>query len=195
MDFSDNRPYKKNDSLTVENTPFEIPDSWEWTQIGDICDYGECENIEVKDISDDAWVLELEDIEKDSGRIINFITKKERQINGVRHSFKEGDVLYSKLRTYLNKVLVAPQDGFCTTEIMPIKADHLLNHYLNIVLRSQYFLEYTSLCGYGVKMPRLSTADAKKAIIPLPPLAEQKRIASKIESLFSVLDAMEKECD
>lgn len=192
---SDNRPYKKNDSLTVENTPFEIPDSWEWTQIGDICDYGECENIEVKDISDDAWVLELEDIEKDSGRIINFITKKERQINGVRHSFKEGDVLYSKLRTYLNKVLVAPQDGFCTTEIMPIKADHLLNHYLNIVLRSQYFLEYTSLCGYGVKMPRLSTADAKKALIPLPPLAEQKRIASKIESLFSVLDAMEEECD
>ena len=179
----------------MENTPFEIPDSWEWTQIGDICDYGECENIEVKDISDDAWVLELEDIEKDSGRIINFITKKERQINGARHSLKEGDVLYSKLRTYLNKVLVAPQDGFCTTEIMPIKADHLLNHYLNIVLRSQYFLEYTSLCGYGVKMPRLSTADAKKALIPLPPLAEQKRIASKIESLFSVLDAMEEECD
>ena len=189
-----NRPYKKNGSLSAEDAPFDIPNSWVWAKLGDICDYGECDNIEVKNISDDAWILELEDIEKDSGRIINFITKKERQINGVRHSFKEGDVLYSKLRTYLNKVLVAPQDGFCTTEIMPIKADHLLNHYLNIVLRSQYFLEYTSLCGYGVKMPRLSTADAKKALIPLPPLAEQKRIASKVESLFSVLDAMEKEC-
>ena len=192
---SDNRPYKKNGSVSAEDAPFDIPNSWVWAKLGDICVYGECDNIEVKNISDDAWILELEDIEKDSGRIINFITKKERQINGVRHSFKEGDVLYSKLRTYLNKVLVAPQDGFCSTEIMPIKADHLLNHYLNIVLRSQYFLEYTSLCGYGVKMPRLSTADAKKALIPLPPLAEQKRIASKIESLFSVLDAMGKECD
>ena len=172
----------------LTDIPFEIPESWEWVKLGDVYAYGECENTDVKLIPDTAWILELEDIEKDSGKIIHYLTKVERNINGVRHSFKKGDVLYSKLRTYLNKVLVAPNDGFCTTEIMPIKVGALSSEYICFALRSQYFMDYTALCGYGVKMPRLSTADAKNVLIPLPPLAEQKRIVNKIEEIFASLD-------
>ena len=172
----------------LTDVPFEIPESWEWVKLGDVCAYGECENVDVKSISDTDWILELEDIEKDSGQILYRLTKSERKINGVRHSFKKGDVLYSKLRTYLNKVLVAPNDGYCTTEIMPIKVGTLSSEYICHVLRSQYFLDYTALCGYGVKMPRLSTTDAKNGLIPLPPLAEQKRIVNKIEEIFASLD-------
>ena len=100
--------------------PFEIPESWEWTTLGAISNYGETNNVEVAKIPEDAWVLELEDIEKDSAKILKRITKGERDIKGVRHSFKRGDVLYSKLRTYLNKVIVASENGYCTTEIIPI---------------------------------------------------------------------------
>ena len=179
----DNPHYEK-----LTDIPFEIPESWEWVKLGDVCAYGECENVDVKSISDTDWILELEDIEKDSGQILYRLTKSERKINGVRHSFKKGDVLYSKLRTYLNKVLVAPNDGYCTTEIMPIKVGTLSSEYICHVLRSQYFLDYTALCGYGVKMPRLSTTDAKNGLIPLPPLAEQKRIVNKIKEIFASLD-------
>jgi len=52
---------------------------------------------------------------------------------------------------------------------------------------SPTFLAYADRCSYGVKMPRMGTADGKKAIIPLPPLVEQKRIAKTIELLFSQL--------
>lgn len=179
----DNPHYEK-----LTDIPFEIPKSWEWVKLRDVCAYGECENVDVKSISDTDWILELEDIEKDSGQILYRLTKSERKINGVRHSFKKGDVLFSKLRTYLNKVLVAPNDGYCTTEIMPIKVGTLSSEYICHVLRSQYFLDYTALCGYGVKMPRLSTTDAKNGLIPLPPLAEQKRIVNKIEEIFKSLD-------
>ncbi|WP_295057395.1 restriction endonuclease subunit S [uncultured Fibrobacter sp.] len=172
----------------LTDIPFEIPDSWEWVKLGDVCAYGECDNIEVKNIPETSWILELEDIEKDSGKILQYLTKTERNINGVRHSFKKGDVLYSKLRTYLNKVLVATEDGFCTTEIMPIKVGDLSGEYICQALRSQYFLDYTMMCGYGVKMPRLSTTDAKNGLIPLPPLAEQKRIVDRIEEIFKSLD-------
>ena len=178
--------------ISKDEIPFDIPENWIWCRLKDIANYGECDNVEVKRIPETAWILELEDIEKDSGKILHFFSKSERQINGVRHQFEKGDVLYSKLRTYLNKVLVASNDGYCTTEIMPIKTTFISNHYLCMVLRSRYFLDYTAMCGYGVKMPRLSTNDAKNGLIPLPPLNEQSRIVAKIDELFSALDQMEK---
>ena len=163
-----------------------------WTTLGEISNYGDSNNVSVTDIADDEWILELEDLEKDTASIIQILSKKERSIKGVRHKFKKGDVLYSKLRTYLNKVLVAPQIGYCTTEIIPFNSYcGISTHYLCHVLRSAYFLDYTQQCGYGVKMPRLSTNDACKGMIPLPPLAEQHRIVAEIEKWFSLIDIIE----
>ena len=163
-----------------------------WTTLGEISNYGECNNVSVDSITDDDWVLELEDLEKDTAKIIQTLSISKRSIRGVRHRFNKGDILYSKLRTYLNKVLVAPQSGYCTTEIMPFNSYcNVSSYYLNHVLRSAYFLDYTQQCGYGVKMPRLSTTDACNGMIPLPPLAEQKRIVKEIEHWFSLIDVIE----
>jgi len=183
---------KTSDTPHYENVPFDVPDSWVWTTLGEISNYGDSNNVSVTDIADDEWILELEDLEKDTASIIQILSKKERSIKGVRHKFKKGDVLYSKLRTYLNKVLVAPQIGYCTTEIIPFNSYFGISaHYLCHVLRSAYFLDYTQQCGYGVKMPRLSTNDACKGMIPLPPLAEQHRIVAEIERWFSLIDQIE----
>ena len=160
--------------------------------MGEISNYGDCSNVSVIEIAADEWILELEDLEKDTASIIQMLSKKERNIKGVRHKFKKGDVLYSKLRTYLNKVLVAPKFGYCTTEIIPFNSYcGISNFYLCHVLRSAYFLDYTQQCGYGVKMPRLSTNDACKGMIPLPPLAEQHRIVTEIEKWFALIDIIE----
>ena len=169
-----------------------MPQGWVWTTLGEISTYGECNTITIDEIGKDAWILELEDLEKDTAAILQTLTKKERSIKGVRHKFCKGEVLYSKLRTYLNKVLVAPNDGYCTTEIMPFNSFcSISTDYLCHVLRSSYFLGYTLQCGYGVKMPRLSTNDARKGMIPLPPLAEQLRIVNEIERLFAAINTLE----
>ena len=181
-----------SDTSHYENVPFEVPENWEWTNLGEITNYGNCETVDVNDIPSNGWVLELEDLEKDSAKIIQRLTKDERDIKGVRHSFHKGDVLYSKLRTYLNKVMVAPEDGFCTTEIIPVTCmSFILPEYLNHVLRSKYFVDYTIQCGYGVKMPRLSTTDACNGQIPLPPYNEQKHIVASIERWFQIIDILE----
>ena len=174
-----------------DEVPWELPNNWYWTTLGNISNYGKCIHVEAKDIPNDSWVLELEDLEKDTAKLLQRVTYGERDIKGGRSVFRKGDVLFSKLRTYLNKVLVAPEDGYCSTEIVPISlCDSLSSHYINHVLRSKYFVEYTTSCGYGVKMPRLSTTDACKGLIPLPPKTEQLRIVSKIEELFAVLDSI-----
>lgn len=176
--------------------PYELPKGWVWTTLGEISNYGINTSVKVEEIDDNNWVLELEDIEKDSAKLIQKLSKKEREIKGTRHKFYKGNVLYSKLRTYLNKVLIASEDGYCTTEIMPFDTYGILsNEYICYVLRSSYFLDYTLQCGYGVKMPRLSTTDACNGVIPLPPLHEQYRIVKEIKRWFALISMIKKEKD
>ena len=173
--------------------PFEMPEGWCWTTLGEISNYGTTVNIQVEDIEENEWILELEDVEKETANIIQRLSKGERSVKGTRHKFNAGDILYSKLRTYLNKVLVAPNKGYCTTEIMPLSTYGIMsNEYICHVLRSPFFLGYTLQCGYGVKMPRLSTTDACNGMIPLPPLKEQLRIAKEIKRWFTLIDIIEK---
>ena len=164
--------------------PFVIPDSWEWVRLGTITNYGQCKSIDAKAISPDTWSLDLEEIEKDTGRLLARRTAAEKKSSSSKHIFCRGMVLYSKLRTYLNKVLVADMDGVCTSEIVPISVfDGVSPEYLRLVLTSQYFLQYTAARGYGVKMPRVGTNDMRSALIPLPPSNEQKRIVKRVEEL------------
>ena len=183
-----NPAFKPSDNLHYDT---KLPVGWCLARLEEVAEYGDTSNVDVASIATYNWVLELEDIEKDTAFILEKKNKAAREISGVRHSFRKGQVLYSKLRTYLNKVLIAPEDGFCTTEIVPITASKaLLSEYLLIVLRSPYFLKYTASCVYGVKMPRLGTNDAKKAIIPIPPLAEQVRIVKKVSDLMKVISLL-----
>ena len=168
-----------------------MPDNWVLTDVQSVSNYGKCYSIDVEDINENDWILELEDIQKDSGIILGKRRKGDREVKGIRHTFQSGDILYSKLRTYLNKVLIAPNSGYCSTEIIPIKCHYsVTSQYLCAWLRSPYFLAYTQECGYGVKMPRLSTTDARNGIVPLPPLNEQRRIMEQINSLFGILDSI-----
>ncbi|WP_298642768.1 restriction endonuclease subunit S [uncultured Prevotella sp.] len=160
--------------------------------MGEISNYGTTINIQVDDIDKNEWILELEDIEKETANIIQRLSASERSVKGTRHKFSAGSILYSKLRTYLNKVLVAPSEGYCTTEIMPFDTYGIIsNEYICHVLRSPFFLDYTLQCGYGVKMPRLSTTDACNGMIPLPPLNEQIRIVEAIKYWFVLIDIIE----
>ena len=169
--------------------PFEIPDNWCWTELGAICDYGKCISVNTKQLKADDWILDLEDIEKDTGKIIAFHTFEERQSESTKHKFSKGQVLYSKLRPYLNKVIIAPKDGFCTSEILPLDFNgFLIPAFAQLLLMSSYFLDMVNLVTYGVKMPRLGTTDAKKMLIPIPPLEEQKKIVNQVYNMNLQLD-------
>ena len=186
------RPKKSKTTSDKPHYPYELPEGWAWTTLGEISNYGTTINIQVDDIDKNEWILELEDIEKETANIIQRLSASERSVKGTRHKFSAGSILYSKLRTYLNKVLIAPSEGYCTTEIMPFDTYGIIsNEYICHVLRSPFFLDYTLQCGYGVKMPRLSTTDACNGMIPLPPLNEQIRIVEAIKYWFVLIDIIE----
>ena len=167
----------------------DIPYSWGICCLGEVCDYGNCTNVDTKDIPKTAWILDLEDIEKDTGKVSQKLTLKERNSASTKHSFHKGQVLYSKLRPYLNKVVLVDDDGYCTSEILPLDFNkYILPEYAKYYLMSPTFLRYANHCSYGVKMPRLGTLDGRKAVLIVPPVNEQKRIADKVSQLFSIAD-------
>jgi len=169
----------------------DLPESWGICALGEICDYGSCTNVETDQISDDEWILDLEDIEKDSGKVLCKVRKLERNAVSTKHKFLEGQVLYSKLRPYLNKVVLADEDGYCTSEILPLDfSEIIVPAYARYYLMSSTFLKYADRCSYGVKMPRLSTTDGKKAVFTVPPINEQHRIVSAIQTAFYQLETI-----
>jgi type I restriction enzyme S subunit len=173
-----------------EEHPFELPQGWEWTLLGEITNFGTTEKLDL--ISDDTWVLDLEDIEKDTSKLLQKFRFSERRSLSTKNSFLAGDVLYGKLRPYLNKVIVADEDGVCTTEILPFRCyGPFSNNYFKFALKSPYFISYVNARSYGMKMPRLGTEDGRKAYFPLPPLAEQQRIVAKVDELMALCDQLE----
>ena len=176
-----------------EDVPFAIPEKWKWCNFGNVVAYGKCEQVLSQNIEKSAWILDLEDIESGTGNLLQ--KKKGASVQSNKNRFKKGDVLYSKLRPYLNKVIVADEDGYCTTEIVPITPSvaqaPLDALYLKIYLMSPYFVGYANRCSYGVKMPRLGTKDAKKALFPVPPIKEQYRIVQRLNELILEIDKAE----
>ena len=190
----DNSYYLRTNKLveSLDDWKFnELPDSWTICCLGEVCDYGNCTTVDTTSIEDSAWILDLEDIEKDSGTILQKVRKTERNAISTKHLFHKGQVLYSKLRPYLNKVALADEVGYSTSEILPLEfSKNVIPEYARYYLMSPTFLHYANKCSYGVKMPRLGTTDGKKAIIPLPPINEQKKIIIAIEKNFAYLTSI-----
>ena len=102
-----------------------------------------------------------------------------------------GDVLYGKLRPYLNKVVIANNSGVCSTEIIPLNVEpHIDNRFLFYWLKSKAFLDFVNSVSYGVNMPRLGTKDGLRAPFILAPLAEQKVIAHKLDTLLAQVETI-----
>jgi type I restriction enzyme S subunit len=82
----------------------DLPMGWVKTELGKVVDYGKAKKVEPTDIPSDAWVLELEDIQKDTSQLLQRLNFSERLSKSTKNQFTKGDVLYGKLRPYLNKV-------------------------------------------------------------------------------------------
>lgn len=168
-----------------------LPTTWVETSLGTVVPYGATVKAEPEDLTPDTWVLELEDIEKDTSKVLQRLTFSERQSKSTKNRFDAGDVLYGKLRPYLNKVTFAEQSGVCTTEIVPIKPNAVVNgRYLFYWLRHPQFLAYVSEVSHGVNMPRLGTEAGRRAPFVLAPKNEQIRIADKLDTLVTRVDAV-----
>ncbi len=179
--------YREMASINPSGLP-EIPNSWEWTRLGEILflSNDRCNPI----TSENQRFVGLEHIESGTGRLLGF--GKSTATRSTKNRFKKGDLLYGKLRPYLNKVWVASFDGVCSTDILVFRKNSFLNNeYLAAFMLNQDFVEYTRQHMSGVQHPRISYSTLSQYILPIPPYAEQVVIAEKIQKTFSITENSE----
>ena len=133
----------------------------------------------------------MEDIEARSGDFIG--SRESREVRSTTFHFDTRHVLYGKLRPYLNKVFLPDFEGHCTTEFLPLlpKREFLTREWLAVWLRCGDTVNDIMATTTGTRMPRANMNKVKKFKIPLPPVAEQKKIVEYLDSLSAKARALQ----
>lgn len=125
----------------------------------------------------------LENIETSKGIISK---SNSSEVKSIKTKFKKDDVLYGKLRPYLNKHDVVNFDGICSTDILVFRFNDIntakyINYYFNLPMFIQYAVENSS----GINLPRVSEKTISKYKISLPTIEEQQEIVNILDNLLA----------
>ena len=162
-----------------------LPGGWVFDRLKDVV---ALRNEKTDEASTDEDYLELEDLESGTGRILN--RRNTLEVESAVTLFKKGDVLFGKLRPYLEKYYQADFDGKCTGEILAFKPERVASRFLFYCFGSRWFIERCNALAYGAKMPRVSwEKQLSQFNLPLPPLPEQQRIAAYLDASCAAIDA------
>ena len=147
-----------------------------------------------QDIDPNDWILELEDVSQGGGRLLRRETMAVRASRSAKSPFDVGDVLYGKLRPYLNKVLLPKEPGLCSTEILVLTPPSgVLPSFLFYWLSTKTFRDYADAASQGSNMPRLNVDKIKNTPLVLAPHRHQRRIVELLDRYMSLLDTIENE--
>lgn len=135
----------------------------------------ESSNSEIEKVDNKVWLLNLDMIESNTGIVINKVYVNESEIGSSVCKFDTSNVLYSKLRPYLNKVITPDTTGYATTELIPLKPNQeiLRRKFLEILLRHNSFVNYINSKTAGTKMPRVSMDVFRNFDVIIPELRDQ----------------------
>ncbi len=181
-------PVSEAEQVPLKETEIgPVPEEWEMVRLGEA---SELRKEAVEPTNKGLRYIGLEHMDSGESRVRCF--GSESEVRSTKNRFYEGDILYGKLRPYLDKVAIMNFDGICSTDIMVIttpsnrvNADYLVN-----LLHLPSFLSFATSTMTGVNHPRTSWKALKPFMIPLPSLATQKQIA---ETLFTVDQKIETE--
>jgi type I restriction enzyme, S subunit len=159
-----------------------IPPTWRAVKLG-VCLQRGKDTVMPATLSDaSVGLVGLEDIQDGGRGGITIRQTKPQEIQSLKTRFVTGDILYGKLRPYLNKVGIAPQAGLCSTEIWAFAPTALINSlFAAYFLASSSFVDRVASLTKGANLPRLDMEAFDSIEIPLPPLSEQQRIVEILQ--------------
>jgi type I restriction enzyme S subunit len=180
--FKDELTYYGNPNTYVGEEPYKLPEGWVWLPFSEIAEIASnlVDPSEYKSLPHVA----PDNIEKNTGVLLNYRTIEEDAVTSAKHQFKKGQIVYSKIRPYLSKVVIASFDGLCSADMYPINAKIDTNFLFRYML-SKTFLDFASNSGSRTVLPKINQKELSKIPVPVPPLEEQMEIVRIIESIIS----------
>lgn len=157
---------------------------WEVKTLKEVAPYKPYQDA-IAPINGKYWLLNLDHVESQTGEIISYQYLPKEEIGNSVTTFSESNILYSKLRPYLNKVVIPQTKGYCTSELIPLypNSNFLLREFLAYLLRSKSFVDAINIKVAGAKMPRVSMDFLWKFPTILPPLPLQQTFAARVSAI------------
>ncbi|WP_087483708.1 restriction endonuclease subunit S [Brachybacterium massiliense] len=158
---------------------------WAREKLGDVATIDRA-TVNPRNLPESTYYLGLEHIAR-GGEIIASSTVGDAQLSSNKFHFDTRHILYGKLRPNLVKVANPTRHGVCSTDILPVlPGERLTRHYLLHYLRQPSMVSLASSRASGANLPRLSPAELLSFTVPLPPIEEQRRIASILDEADAI---------
>lgn len=174
--------------IAEDDVPFEIPGSWKWVRFLSVV------NIATNLVQPSKYLeymhIAPDNIEKATGRLLECHTVKEDKVASANHLFHKGQIIYSKIRPLLRKAVIAPFDGLCSADMYPLNTALEAKYVLYYLLSDGYNTQVAEVMSSRVKMPKINQNELEKVLLPLPSLAEQKRIVARLEELLPLCERL-----
>lgn len=196
------RPTPSADSNAARNArsdddqPFEIPDSWKWVRLGEIIEYTDNLDIQKKcKPTDFIKYVDIDSIDNENYKIDSYKEKTVSELSSrARRILKKDFIIYSTVRPYLCNLAIIENDyenyigstGF--NVFKPIIADIKFVFYFFL---TNYVIRLYKSMMQGFNSPSINNSQFENTLFPLPPLAEQKEIVAKVESLLAKVTGLE----
>lgn len=188
----DEEPSVEQIGVPPEDVPFAIPEKWKWVQLKNLVD------VTKQKIPDkDFLYLDVSGVAPSKKSIQSLSAIKANDApSRARKIVKEGMVLFSTVRPYFLKTVVAEnldleKETIASTAFAIFSCkNELLNKFIWLVLQSPYFLEYVTSCQKGSTYPAITDKLFYSAYVPLPPVEEQRRIVQKVIELLGEVEKL-----
>ncbi len=165
----------------------DLPVGWTWASFSEVARIA-------ANLVDPARLPQLphiapDNIERDTGKLLPYRTVREDGVTSAKHRFYPGQLLYSKIRPYLNKCVRVDFDGLCSADMYPVDAfigERFLHHFM---LTRQFVSAVSRAAGSRTILPKTNQAQMAALPVPVAPLPEQLRIVEVVDSYLTRLDA------
>jgi type I restriction enzyme S subunit len=183
-------PVTERERVPLQETEIgPIPAHWQVVRLGEVATLS-TKGVDPANAGAKRYIG-LEHIEPGNIRLKHW--GKADDVRSLKTAFQKGDVLYGKLRPYLDKAVLAEWDGICSTDILVIRTQSsLLPEFLAYLVHTSRFIDYAISTTTGVNHPRTSWKALQKFSIPLPPLDEQREIARMLQAVDAKIAAEER---
>ncbi|MGJ5139516.1 restriction endonuclease subunit S [Bradyrhizobium oligotrophicum] len=174
--------------ISTSDYLFDLPGNWRWARFNQIASI-QSNLVNPRQYRNMPHIAP-DNIESWTARLLPYSTIEESGVFSGKHLFYAGAILYSKIRPNLAKATKVDFDGLCSADMYPIVAlidpDFLLKFMVSEAFVSQAVSE-----DNRVAMPKINQSALSEIIVPVPPLAEQRRIAAKVNDLMELCDHFE----
>jgi len=180
--------------IKPEELPYELPKSWEWMRLRNVChDWGQKTPDQLFTYIDVGSIDNKRGIISDEVQLLESVDAPSR----ARKIVRRDTIVYSTVRPYLLNIAIVDKDfhpePIASTAFAILHPFHEVdNRFIYYYLRSPVFIAYVESTMKGVAYPAINDGDFFQGLFPLPPLAEEHRIVAKIDQLMARCDELEK---